>query len=180
MLGKNLVEVKKSTVALLKSKDYVEKYSIRLVLPNSLRVDLLERKASFAIGSHTLGFLLVDKSGRILQKVDTTSLPYLNLNTSILNSNGKVEESTLFALELLSYVYNLYNLDTGNLFEDRVEFKLPLGPKIIFPIEGDKEVLIGSLRLIIGGLNSYIENHRIEKAQNQITIDLRFKNPVIQ
>ncbi len=179
-LGKSLFDAKKEIGSLLKSKNFIEASSLRFLVPSILKIDVVTRKAAYALGDDTLGYLLVDTSGVVLAKTDRTTLPYLSLSTPIIFSGGKVSEKTLFALDILNYLSVLYNQKSGNLNKDWVEFTLAQGPKVIFPLEGDKEVLIGSLRLIMGGLNSYIENHRIEKAQNQVTIDLRFKNPVIK
>ena len=52
--------------------------------------------------------------------------------------------------------------------------KIAGGVKVIFPLEGDIDVLLGSLRLILSQLNNDEREIRIG------SIDLRFENPVLR
>lgn len=55
-------------------------------------------------------------------------------------------------------------------------------PKIIFPLEGDREVLVGTAIFILSKINKIgISDGKIADIQSRIsTIDLRYKNPVIK
>ncbi len=87
------------------------------------------------------------------------------------NVGEKVTEETLFALELLYDMFSFYQVQTGKIDKSSLVIELSRGPKVIFPLEGSHQVLLGSLRLVLSKLNS----------DSQVsTIDLRFKNPVIK
>jgi hypothetical protein len=54
------------------------------------------------------------------------------------------------------------------------------GNKAIFPLEGDRDVLVGAFRLIYSQLNQDAQTSKIEGVKTPFTIDLRYKNPVIR
>jgi hypothetical protein len=63
---------------------------------------------------------------------------------------------------------------------DAKEFVIRLqdGYKVILPVSGDKEILVGSLILVIDSLKD--SDFRSENDINVQIIDLRFKNPVLK
>ena len=54
------------------------------------------------------------------------------------------------------------------------------GKKVIFPLKGDREVLMGTLLVILNQLNSEGRGTKIEDINNFKVIDLRYNNPVIK
>jgi len=74
----------------------------------------------------------------------------------------------------MNSLYTFYSVDKGattgdGFFIDNIRSK-----KVIFPLNGDKDLLLGSMNLIFSRLPSLKEASTIE------TIDLRYKNPVLR
>lgn len=151
----------------------VSKFRVRYLFPETLAIDVVERKAEVALGKQGFdGYVLVDKDGYVLAVEKNTSLPIINVmdNQNINFLPGtKISDNLFFAEKLMKYIFTLYSVKLAVYYGDRVEAKLNSGQKVIFPISGDVEVLIGSLNLILS---------RGEIRMGEI--DLRYKNPVIR
>ena len=77
-------------------------------------------------------------------------------------------------------MFSTYQVQDGEIIDSNLVVEVTGGRSVIFPLQGDKEVLMGSLNLILSRLNSEDEKSRIEGAENVEIIDLRFKNPVLK
>lgn len=170
--GGSLYEVKKRLQNILADNVLVSDYSFQFKLPNTLEIDLLERKPKYAIKQkETSSFALVDSSGYVVYFQEATTLPVLIVSEAPPNVGDLVSEKNFFALELLYDLFSSYQIRTGIIENESLVIELNQVPKVIFPLEGDREVLLGSLRLILSRLNS---------SRQVSTIDLRFKNPIIK
>lgn len=160
----------------------VKDYSIQFKLPASLEVYFIERKAKFALANRlTEQTALIDKQGRVITLSDSTALPYILTDQQLLSPGEKVENNILFSLEILFDIYSSYQVKTAYLLRDGLLIELDRGITVVFPQEGDKQILLGSLSLILNQLNSADVNSKIESIDvNKATVDLRFKNPVIR
>lgn len=90
----------------------------------------------------------------------------------------KVSQENLFVLNLIYSLYSSYQVGGGKIENQGLVIQLPQGITVIFPLEGDEAVLLGSLRVILDRLNEDIKDSRIEKEVK--VIDLRFQNPVLK
>ncbi len=54
---------------------------------------------------------------------------------------------------------------------------IPHERAVLFTLEGDKDALLGGLKLIMSRLNKIAQDSKIEGVTE---IDLRFKNPVVR
>lgn len=157
----------------------IEKYSFQYT-PNGVRIDIIERQARFALAKSDSELkALVDSSGLVLGFTESTQLPTV-VNDNFQLSEGKVTNKVLFALEVmhlvnLSYAVTIGKIDDGS----SLSIELPKAIKVIFPLEGDIEVLIGSMILIYNDLTNQFGSKLNTHAQIIDTIDLRFKNPVL-
>lgn len=175
--GQSLSAVKKSLKLVLGSEPAISNYSFQLKLPPSLEVNLVEDKALFALtASDKKHFFLVDNGGVVVRIQDNSNLPLVILGENPPNVGEKVNPKSLFALQTVSDLYRLYQIKEGRLVNDSLETYLPSGQKVIFPLEGDRELLVGSLALIISRLNQADKDSNIKVS----VIDLRFKNPVLR
>lgn len=173
--GKSFRTATKAVVATLSQEPLVESFDVRFKLPAGIEVVVVEKKISFGLKDLKKNAIaLVDKEGYIVAISDTTNLPTVSGVDLAGGVGEKVSARQLFALELISDMFTFYQVKDGTLQDDGLVVEIPKGPRVIFPLEGEKSVLFSSLRLII----SKIEEEQGEKA-DLATIDLRYKNPVI-
>ncbi len=170
--NRSLYEAKRELQNILADDILVSDYSFQFKLPNTLEVNLLERKPKYAVRQkETNSFALIDSDGYVIYFQETTTLPVLIVSEAPPNVGSIVSEKNLFSLELLYNLFSSYQIRTGIVENESLVIELNQGPRVIFPLEGDREVLLGSLRLILSRLND----------SGQVsTIDLRFKNPIIK
>lgn len=177
-LGKSFSEMKFTLKSVLSTDSLVDSYTYRFKLPDIVRVDIIFRKGQFAMQKKdAVEFAVVDKNGFVLAKVKQTNLPLIIVTEDLPKIREKVKEDRLFALDLIYRIYYFYQVRTAEVVSDSLFFDLPSGIKVIFPLSGDKDVLLGSLRFILFRLNQTGEDSKIGKIQ---VIDLRYKNPIIR
>lgn len=165
---------------LLKSNIRLKSYSIQYKIPNYLEISIIERKPTSALLAGDNLYYLIDSDGYVMESVVQTSLPYIQDASQTPSIGSKIGDNVIFSTNILNYLLALYSVNKGSLYADRIEFIVPNGPVVIFPLNGDKEVLVGSLRLILENISQKTKDFNLEKAYNQITIDLRYKNPVLR
>jgi hypothetical protein len=178
--GKGYFNSKKEINKFLASQVIVKEKSFQFKFPNILLINLLERKPLYAVRESDNKFDLISGDGIVVGFSDSTSLPYLSMTEEKFEMGISLDQNQTFALKLLKYLDKLYSVKSGINKEGRSEFKIQDGPMVIFPNEGDSEILIGALRLIIQNITQKTWEYSLEKAYNQITIDLRYKNPIIR
>lgn len=179
--GGNYILSKKTVTEILKNDLGVDQYNIQLQFPANFKVNVIERKSVFGLKKKSNDLIfLVDSDGKVLTSQDQTNLPLLYVNNISFNVGDIVDEKVLFALKMLYDMHQYFDVKEGVLEDYDLLIKIGDGPSVILPLEGDRKVLIGSLRLIIAKLEGNDENFSIEKARDKVIIDLRFKNPVIR
>lgn len=152
-------KTKKEIANALNDNNLILDYSTQYAFPNKLVVNILLRKARFSIyDKETNKYFMLDGDGTILFTSDNTVLP------TVIQNGQKVN---LTALRLIEGVYLMYQVTKGEVVNDSLVVELPSGKSVIFPLEGDTEVLLGSLRLIY---SSYPDRD----------IDLRFNDAVLR
>lgn len=177
-LGKSLPEALRGISQILKNDVLVSSYRTQFVLPDRLVINIVVRKPAFALkGSNQEGFAMVGKNKVVVATLPSTNLPTLKVPTNIPNVGEKVGDEQFFALEILNSMFYLYQIREGEIQGESLVINSPSGVKIIFPLEGDKDALIGASRIILSRLNEAKEDSRIK---NVTLIDLRFKNPVLK
>ena len=175
--NKSLREAKKGITRELKNDNTISQFSFQLKFPATLKIDLIEDKALFAlVKANDPNFYLVNKDGTVIKIVAETNLPRVILESTPPNVGEKVSSENLFALKIVYDLWTLYQIKEGAITQNYLTIMHPTGIKVIFPLEGDKDLLIGSLQLILSRLNGATKDSKI----NVSTIDLRFKNPVLK
>ena len=173
--GKSLKEARAGIKSLLTADVLIDSFDVRFKLPSGYEVLLIEKKPVYALWD--LGkkaAALVDRQGYIIAIVPSTNLPTLKGDNLFEGVGQTLGEEKLFALEVLSQMFQFYQVKEGALSKDSLIIEVDDGPRVIFPLQGDKGVLISSLRLII----SKLESEEGGKSKLAI-IDLRYKNPVV-
>ncbi|KKQ91739.1 MAG: hypothetical protein UT17_C0004G0087 [Candidatus Woesebacteria bacterium GW2011_GWB1_39_10] len=164
--SRTLFYVKKNTSKILKADALVSSFSTQYKFPDILEINLIVKKPLFAIKDILTGrIFLIDKDGNILTEAGTTSLP-------IIVQEGR--EPNLIALNLILGVYQMYQVLYGTIANDALVVDMPVGLRVIFPLYGDPEVLLGSLRLIYSKIETSDQEEKFSE------IDLRFKNAVLR
>ncbi|MFA6073920.1 MAG: hypothetical protein WC758_07435 [Candidatus Woesearchaeota archaeon] len=161
---------------ILEQNIIINSYLIQYQIPNKLKIDINLKKPRYAIFNGSKYFL-IDKDGLIIEESSETNLPTLNKENVNLVVGEKIEEKDKFALSIINGLTYLYSINSGNIINDELKVTNSEGIIIRFPLEGDKDVLLGSLRLIFSRLNDETKGIRIEDTKE---IDLRFKNPVLR
>ncbi|RLC32944.1 hypothetical protein DRH13_00650 [Candidatus Woesebacteria bacterium] len=179
--NKSLDEVKKELHGILANSILISDYSFHFQFPNKIEVNLIERKPKYALKAKgTDSYALVDKEGHVIYFQDLTGLPVLITTEPPPNVGETVSNKTFFALEVLYGMFSSYQVREGKIEDESLVIELSQGPKVIFPLEGENEILLGSLRLVLSKLNNDDQDSKIENVSGASIIDLRFKNPVIK
>lgn len=177
VIGKSIYSSEKEVKKILSSEVLVQNYTVQFNLPATLKVDLILRKPVYALKSSTGSFVLIDAEGFVIAKVGNTNLPFVQIGDNLPNPGDKLDDRLNFALGLSKDMSFLYPGTAATIVNESLEVKLSEGPTVIFPLDGDRELLVGSARFVISKLMTGQENLRID---NIAQIDLRFKNPVLR
>ena len=165
----------------LSTSAYIEGYTANYKPLNRMEVDVIERKTSNALkikGEDI--FMLVDPSGKITEFVEETNLPYVVIDDKKGSVGDIVTNSKQNALSIVSSMYYVYGVGSGEVVDGSLMTTLDSGIKAIFPLDGDTDILMSSLGLIISNLQVEDKEFRIDEVGVIKEIDLRYKNPVVR
>lgn len=168
VLGENLAEAKIKLKSRLSGDTLIKDYSFRYRVPNTLEVYCLTKKPKTALwNEQNKQGVVLDEQGLVLAKVEETNLPKLVSTGKLPNPGEITDQKTLFALDLVSDLHYFYQIKEGFLFSDYLEIIFSDNRKVLFPLSGDRQLLLGSLKLVL-------------EAGKVSLIDLRFKNPILK
>jgi len=174
------IDVRGDLEGILNNNIFVKEYTIAYGYPDELKVFLVEEKPVYALKDKSNKASLISREGYVLTRSDSTNLPTLFLPGQHPQVGKKVKEGEHFALEIIYDIYPLYQVKRSEIANLSLHVFFEDGLEIIFPLEGDKEVLLGSLNLILARLRGVEEEPRIEGVNDVEIIDLRFNNPVLR
>ena len=175
MNGRSLFYAKKTIKNMLKKEYIISDYSLQYKIPNILYVDLLVKKPAITFKNIKFGSLiLVDAEGKVLSNATDSALPVINTDKELPKEGQNIGNTELFALNLATGVYQMYQVREFLLQEASLLVELPSQIRVIFPLDGDARILLGSLRLIYSKIQS--EGNPGKFSQ----VDLRFTNPVLR
>jgi hypothetical protein len=171
---KNLFDARQKANTYLKNNFLVSDSSIQFKLPNIMLVNVIAKKPYFAIKDSSSGkIMLIDKNGIVLAESENSGLPTIEAADSLKKIGEEVDKRNLFALNLISGINEMYQVRYGMIANDALTVDIPHGLRVIFPLEGDSEVLLGGLRLIYAKVTAdYLGTYS--------QIDMRYKNPVLK
>lgn len=179
-LNKKLPEAKKEVSNYLENNFFVREFAIQYKIPDTLKINLVIEKAEFCLKSenHDI-YSYIDKKGTVLELRPNCNLPIAYINDKTFNVGENIDNDYLSALNLLNQIFISYNVKEGNIINNYLEVNFDQGYKVIFPLDKDVQVLMGSLRLIINRLNSEASESKIIEGRINV-IDLRYENPVLR
>jgi len=164
----NVFEETAALNKMLSEDKSVSQYRVDFLLPFNLKVNAVEQKGVIAFKTADGNFALIDENGDVVDNVSKSDLfqvtSYTNLNS----------DERMYVAKLGEELYTFYGAHGGTITQDGMTVSGIDKKQIIFPLQGDIDVLLGSLNLIISRLPSVKEVSTIS------TIDLRFKNPVLR
>lgn len=173
--GKSLFAARKGISKILKFEFLVSDFSLQYKIPNILHAELLVKKPIAAFGDSTTGsVILVDKDGIALSIASDSALPVVTVTGNLPKIGQYIGDSNFFALNLATGIYQMYQIGDSQVQDNSLLVELPGQIRVIFPLEGDTQILLGSLRLIYSKIQS--DGNMSKYSQ----IDLRFKNPVLR
>lgn len=156
----------------------INSYLIQYKIPSTVKLDINIKSPKNAIYvNSTNKYYLISEDNLVLSVSDTSSLPVIRIDTGELEVGKNIDEKQKFALEILNNLSFLYSINEGRIEKSSIKYVSQDGVNIIFPIEGEVDLLVGSLRLIFSRLNDETEGIRMNEIRE---IDLRYKNPVLR
>ena len=167
----SLKDTKSGLKEVLNGNVFVKKYRLHYTYPDNLSVDIIERNPRFSLEDTSSNkYYLIDYSGIMLSVVEETNLPKLTIGESEIKEGEKINQEQLFALNILELVYSAYTPKYSMIEGNHLVVELDGEVKIIFPLEGDRSVLVGSMFFIMSKIKAG------EVAGSKVAIiDLQYK-----
>lgn len=166
-------EIEKS----LSNNIQVNNYLIQYKIPSTIKIEVNIRKPKYAIKNINNNYFLVGSDGLVLNIKSESILPTLVKDDAQYKIGDNISVADRIALDLIEKVSWLYFVNSGKIEGGELKIVLNEGQIVRFPLEGETDLLVGSLRLIFSRLNEEKEGIRMNDIRE---IDLRFKNPVLR
>jgi len=167
--GKSLRDSKKRLKEMLSGLDRIGEFGFKYVFPTKMEVNINEIKPEVAVkNDNEDNYKLINSKGKLVGDVSETLLPLIEVNRDLNEAEYEYSAQILLSLN------DLYGIRTIRVIDNYLRAELPSGYEVLMSMDGDIDVLLGSLRLILFQLNEKPQEFRIN------TIDLRYKNPVIK
>lgn len=177
-LGKSYQTIRKDLGGNLPSNPLVESYRTTFKFPNSLLLEIVEKKPIFALKLiNNKLYAQIYQDGQVVKIVEENALPHIEVGM-LPKQNSHVSDEILFALRLVAEVSKSYDVVSSKIVDEALVLEIE-NYQVIFPTTGDIEVLLGSFYTIYNQLNN-AELGLIIGDRNLSLIDLRFENPVLK
>lgn len=171
-IDESYIDAKGSLGKALSESSRIERYHIRFQIPSEMLVEVVEKKAEIALKFTEERYFTFDRKGNLVAETGSTQLPTVDVLEAPSDSTIK------YAVEMFWNLFKYYDVSYAKL--DKYSLKANVrGAEVIFPLEGDLDILFGSLEVLLLQLNRTNENPTINSAGKYSIIDLRYKNPVI-
>lgn len=169
--GEKIISTYQNINDLLGSDHKVANYKLNFAGPLHIEAEINQRKPSVAVqASGDSKYYLYSEDGYLLSIAKETQLPTINL----LDKSVATINQTKFVIEMAYALNQTYNVNMLVVRDGGMEFEVLGAPKIVYPIQGDIDVLLGSLTFVLSQLNTQLGDFKME------SVDFRFKNPVIR
>ena len=179
--GNNLYDARKVIITLLANDSTITDFSMQYKLPNILLVNVIDKDPKYAISNiDKKSLALIDSRGEVVGFAESTNLPSVEIDSILPNVGDIISDDTHFALKLVYSVRLSSKLSQAIIEKGDLYVTLENGVKLIFPTNGDAEVLMGSANLILSRLNVIGKDTKIDEKEKISVIDLRFDNPVVR
>src|SRR3989344_2619347 len=152
---KNLYNTKKEISSELRNNLMVSDYSLQYRIPYAIIVRVLEKTPIYSMtDSSNAKYMQIDKRGLVLSESNSTNLPFI-----------------------IRVIHPGFNVKVARIENNTLIVELDAGLKILFPVEGDKDALVGSMFLIMSKIKAGSDIMNLIGVKE---IDLRYKNPILR
>ena len=177
--GEKLLSEDRHIKNVLENDFRVKEYQLHFNFPDNYKISVIERKPKFAVTNESKSwFAQIDSEGYVISVVETSNLPSVITDAPVPTTGNKLDKRLLFALELVYFVSNRYQVYSGKLVDNSLSLIIKPFREVLLPLEGEKEIILGQLIFLTGNSEREILN-KLENSGN-ITLDLRYKNPVLK
>lgn len=176
--GQPLVYAKQVLQAKLAQNVLVKSFTVSYKLPNSLAVAVVARQPAYAFWAKDFRqAALVDTDGVVVGYSNAPGLPTITVESATPSVGQTVSQELLSAEQIYAKVALLHPISEAKFLDGHLSIKLADSYLVLFPLDSDTDVLVGSLALLLARLNSQAQEFTIDPIS---TIDLRFGNPVLK
>lgn len=176
----NYLNCKEKIDIVLSDAWLVDKYSYQIKLPLRIDINIIEKKPKYSLRTSLNDYVAqIDSKGMVINIRKSTGLPGLIIDEKIPNLGEKVNDKMLFALEMVYGVSKIQTIENASLIDNHLSVDMGGERNVLFPLTGDRDFLLGALTLILNELKKNELNSRIEGVDRVRTIDLRYKNPIL-
>jgi hypothetical protein len=181
LAGQTYLQVKKSLSDIIAKEKLVSDYLLQYKIGGKVNLNVIEKVARGALKIEGQeNYFLVDSNGEVIAQKETTTLPVIEIGFVEVKLNDTISSQYLKAVQLLTDLNILYGVGRGIIKNEALYINLPGSVEGIFPLNKEKEVILGALKLILDRLNTEAKDIRINEVDNIKTIDLRYDNPVLR
>jgi len=162
-IGRNYFDAKRELEKNLRESSKVKSFNLRFIFPSALNLEVVEKEAVIAMVFAPERIFLFDEESNVVGEVRETQLPTLKVVESA------SDRSITFAAGLFKDLNKYYKITSGELTRFGLKANIS-GAEVTFPLEGDIDIILGSLEVVILRFST----------GKSYTVDLRYKNPVIK
>lgn len=135
-----------------------------------------QNKAEVAVKHVTGEVYLYDKNANVVGQSENTQLPLISFMVESIPG-----DKLPFMVLLFRDLFRYYDIQSADGDEHGLYVKLKENITVVFPLEGDIDLMFGKMELIVARLNTALRDNTIDVgASRSYEIDLRYKNPVIR
>lgn len=180
--GKPYFRVKNEIYKILEGNRMITSCKFRFVFPSKLFLNISFQNSSFVLKDASSNFYVVDGDGYVLERKDKVlDNSFVEIGNLQLNVGDRISDKIIMPMMVFYHINYLYRINYAKIFPDRFEIKLLSGPLFILPLEGkDTEYLVGAIRFLNQKLEEDTRIFKLDKSYDNITIDLRYENPVLR
>jgi hypothetical protein len=175
----NLVKTRGDLVVLLRKEATVKNFSFQYQLDGKLILHINERESKYCI-SNNVNSYFADELGKVIKIVKGAGLDCIQNIKSVYKIKDSLNNEDLLSEKIFYKLRSLSTIKSGFIEEKKFVIEYKDGIKLIFPLEGQTDALIGKAYYTIsqfGKINQYI----IENGFGGISeVDFRYNNPVIR
>ena len=175
----SLINTRGNLIRLLKNEVIVKNFSFQYQLDGKLILHIDEREFKYCITNKQNSYY-ADELGTVIKSVSGIGVNCIQNTSSVYKIKDYLNSKDLLSEQIFNRLRSIKTLESGIIDENKFVIEYEDGIKLIFPLEGQSDVLIGKAYYTIsqfGKINEYI----IGNGSSGITeVDFRYNNPIIR
>jgi len=175
----SMIKTRGALIGLLRNEAIVKNFSFQYQLDGKLILHVNEREPKYCI-TNKVNSYYADELGVVIEIVNGMEVNCIqNINTTY-KMKDSLNNNDLLSAQIFYKIRRLSTVESGLIEEKNFVIEYKDRIKLIFPLEGQPDVLIGKAYYTIsqfGKINQYIT----ENGFGGITeVDFRYNNPIIR